>query len=66
MLIKATAEMIICNSNLSEISSRMTAMDAATRNGNKLITSLSLKKNKLRQAKITNELIDIVSGANAI
>lgn len=66
LLLKACIGDCVNNANLSEISSRMTAMDAATRNGKKMIDALSIQANKLRQAKITNELIDIVSGANAV
>jgi F-type H+-transporting ATPase subunit gamma len=41
----------------------MTAMDSATRNASDLIESLTLDMNKIRQASITKELIEIVSGA---
>jgi F-type H+-transporting ATPase subunit gamma len=41
----------------------MTAMDSATRNASELIDSLTLDMNKIRQAGITKELIEIVSGA---
>ena len=41
----------------------MTAMDAATRNASELIDKLTLEMNKIRQAGITKELIEIVSGA---
>ena len=49
----------------SEHASRMASMDNATRNCDELISSLTLLYNKTRQAAITNELIDIVGGANA-
>jgi F-type H+-transporting ATPase subunit gamma len=50
----------------SEHASRMTAMDAATKNAKELIYSLTLTRNKLRQAGITNQLLDIVGGAEAV
>ena len=49
-----------------EFASRMTAMDAATRNASDLIDNLTLEYNRARQAAITTELIEIVSGANAL
>ena len=50
----------------SEHSARMVAMRAATDNASELIDALGLTYNKLRQAKITSEIIDIASGANAL
>jgi len=50
----------------SEQSARMTAMDNATNNANDMIEKLSLKYNRARQARITTELIEIISGANAV
>jgi F-type H+-transporting ATPase subunit gamma len=50
----------------SEQSARMVAMRAATDNASELIDALGLSYNKLRQAKITSEIIDIASGANAL
>lgn len=50
----------------SEHSARMVAMRAATENASELIDALGLTYNKLRQAKITSEIIDIASGANAL
>jgi len=49
-----------------EIASRMTAMDAATRNAEDLGRKLELMHNKLRQLRITSELLDIIGGAEAI
>lgn len=49
----------------SELASRMTAMSAATTNAEKMIAKLSLEYNKLRQAAITNEIVEVVAGANA-
>jgi F-type H+-transporting ATPase subunit gamma len=50
----------------SEQGSRMTAMDSATRNAGEMIDSLTLTYNRSRQAQITKELIEIISGAEAI
>lgn len=49
----------------SELASRMTAMSAASTNAEKMISKLSLEYNKLRQAAITNEIVEVVAGANA-
>ena len=50
----------------SEQGSRMSAMDNATRNAGEMIDSLTLKYNRTRQAFITKELIEIISGAESI
>ncbi len=50
----------------SEHGSRMTAMDNATRNAGDMINSLTLTYNRTRQAMITKELIEIISGAEAV
>ena len=50
----------------SEQGSRMTAMDNATRNANDMIDNLTLFYNRSRQALITSELIEIISGAEAV
>jgi F-type H+-transporting ATPase subunit gamma len=49
----------------AEHASRMTAMDSATSNATEMIDSLTLAMNRVRQAKITKEIIEIVSGAAA-
>uniref|UniRef100_UPI00402727B5 F0F1 ATP synthase subunit gamma n=1 Tax=Candidatus Stercorousia sp. TaxID=3048886 RepID=UPI00402727B5 len=49
----------------SELASRMTAMSAATSNAEKMINELSVQYNKSRQFAITQEIIEVVSGANA-
>ncbi|HJN75165.1 MAG TPA: ATP synthase F1 subunit gamma [Myxococcota bacterium] len=54
------------DSEAGEHASRMTAMDAATRNASDLIDNLTLEYNRARQAAITTEIIEIVSGAEAI
>jgi F-type H+-transporting ATPase subunit gamma len=51
---------------VGEHTARMTAMDAATKNTKELIGTLTLKMNRARQAAITKELIEIVSGAEAL
>ena len=56
----------LTQSSASELGSRMTAMGAATDNAKELITELVLNYNKVRQAAITNELAEIVSGAEAL
>ena len=50
----------------AEHAARMSAMDAATRNAGELIDSLTLTMNRLRQASITTEIIEVVSGAEAL
>ena len=50
----------------SELGARMTAMTSATDNAGDLISSLGLEYNKLRQSSITNEISEIVGGANAL
>lgn len=50
----------------SEHGARMTAMDAATRNANDMINNLGLLYNRTRQAIVTKELIEIISGAGAL
>jgi F-type H+-transporting ATPase subunit gamma len=50
----------------SEEGARMSAMDSATRNAGEMIDKLTLKYNRQRQAQITKELIEIISGAEAL
>jgi F-type H+-transporting ATPase subunit gamma len=56
----------ILESIASEQGSRMTAMDAASKNAGELIGSLTLNMNRIRQAAITKEIIEVVSGAAAL
>ena len=56
----------IVESNASEHGARMTAMDKATENAGELLKELRLLYNRSRQAAITNEILEIVSGANAL
>ena len=55
----------LLEANASELASRMTAMSAASNNAEEMITDLTINYNKARQAAITQELVEIVSGANA-
>lgn len=57
---------IILDSYAAELGARMTAMDMATENAKDLISDLQLTYNKERQASITTEILEIVSGANAL
>ena len=50
----------------SEQGARMSAMDSATRNAGDMIDRLTIQYNRSRQAAITNELIEIISGAEAL
>ncbi len=50
----------------SELGARMTAMDSATNNAKEMIANLTLQYNRARQAAITKELMEIVSGAEAL
>ncbi|MEI6887098.1 MAG: ATP synthase F1 subunit gamma [bacterium] len=65
-LIREYFQSMIFNSLLqtiaSEFSARFVAMKSATDNANKLVKSLSLKYNRIRQEKITNEMLDVVGG----
>ena len=50
----------------SELASRMTSMSAATTNAEKMIKELTIEYNKTRQTAITQELIEVVNGANSL
>ncbi len=56
----------LLESSAAEQAARMTAMDAATSNASEMIDSLTLTMNRVRQAAITKEIIEIVSGAAAL
>ena len=56
----------LLESNASEQGARMTAMETATNNAQDLLLSLELVYNRARQEAITNELLEIVSGAEAL
>ena len=56
----------LVESNAAFFAAQMTAMDAATRNSADMLESLTLYMNKIRQAAITREIIEVVSGAQAL
>ena len=56
----------LLESQAGEHAARMTAMESATRNTEDLISRLRLEYNRARQAAITRELVEIVSGAEAL
>jgi len=53
---------VLIESNAAEFAARMMAMEAATKNATEMIDKLTLKMNKIRQAAITTEIIEVVSG----
>ncbi|KAG9017601.1 atp3 gamma subunit of the F1 sector of mitochondrial F1F0 ATP synthase [Tulasnella sp. JGI-2019a] len=57
---------VLVEGHAAEINSRRNAMDNASKNAGEMIGSLQLKYNRGRQAVITNELIDIITGASAL
>ena len=64
--LKTTLYKAMLDSNASEHGARMTAMHKATDNASELIKELKLTYNKARQAAITNEILEIVGGAEAL
>jgi F-type H+-transporting ATPase subunit gamma len=56
---------VLLESAAAEQGARMTAMEAATKNASDMINFLTLTYNRIRQAAITKEIIEIVSGASA-
>jgi F-type H+-transporting ATPase subunit gamma len=56
----------LLESSASEHGARMTAMDSASKNASEMIGALTLKYNRLRQAAITKELMEIISGAESL
>jgi F-type H+-transporting ATPase subunit gamma len=56
----------VLDANASEHGARMTAMDKATENANEILKTLRISYNRARQASITTELTEIVSGAAAL
>jgi len=56
----------LLESNAAFFAAQMTAMDTATKNSSEMINSLTLYMNKVRQAAITREIIEVVSGAEAL
>lgn len=57
---------VLLDSYAAELGARMTAMEMATENAKEMISELQVKYNKERQAAITTEILEIVSGANAL
>jgi len=64
--ISAQLYRMLLESQAAELAARMTAMESASKNASELIDGLTLKMNKTRQAMITTELNEIVSGAEAL
>ena len=64
--LKVSFYRIILEANASELGARMTAMDKATENAQDILKELKLTYNKARQTNITNEILEIVSGSDAI
>jgi F-type H+-transporting ATPase subunit gamma len=64
-LVQAQILRALVESNAAFFAAQMTAMDAATRNSTDMIEALTLYMNKVRQAAITREIIEVVSGAQA-
>ena len=56
----------VCEASASELAARRTAMDAATKNAGEMIEQLNLYYNRARQASITQEITEIVAGAEGI
>jgi len=65
-LIKANMYRILLESQAANLAATTNAMDAASKNAGEIVDALGLKLNKVRQAGITNEILDIVNGAEAL
>ena len=65
-LIKANMYRVLLESQAANLAATMNAMDSASKNAGELVTALGVKLNKVRQANITNEILDIVNGAEAL
>ena len=63
--VQAQVYRALLESNAAFFAAQMTAMDAATRNSAEMLENLTLYMNKVRQAAITREIIEVVSGASA-
>lgn len=66
MYVEVEVYRALLESVASEFGARMTAMDNATKNAADMIDSLTLQYNKARQASITNQLLEVVAGAEAL
>jgi len=64
--LKAQVYRILLESSAGELGARMSAMENATQNASELLGSLTLLMNRTRQAVITNEILEVVSGAEAL
>ncbi len=65
-LIKANMFRVLLESQAANLAATMNAMDAASKNAGELAEALGVKLNKVRQSGITNEILDIVNGAEAL
>jgi len=65
-LIEAQVLRALVESNAAFYAAQMTAMDSASRNATEMLANLTLVMNKIRQAAITREIIEVVSGAQAL
>lgn len=65
-LVKANMYRMLLESQAANLAATMNAMDAASKNAGELVAVLGVKLNKVRQASITNEILDIVNGAEAL
>jgi F-type H+-transporting ATPase subunit gamma len=65
-ILSAKIRQACLDAKASETAARMTAMDSATKNAKQLSRKLELQHNKIRQARITSELLDIIGGAEAV
>jgi F-type H+-transporting ATPase subunit gamma len=65
-LVEAQVLRALVESNAAFYAAQMTAMDSATRNSSEMLSNLTLVMNKIRQAAITREIIEVVSGAQAL
>lgn len=65
-LLKANLYRILLESQAANLAATMNAMDAASKNAGEIVSALGIKLNKVRQTGITNEILDIVNGAEAL
>ena len=65
-LLKANLYRVLLESQAANLAATMNAMDAASKNAGELVNALGVKLNKVRQSGITNEILDIVNGAEAL
>jgi F-type H+-transporting ATPase subunit gamma len=65
-LVKANMYRVLLESQAANLAATTSARDAASKNAGEIADALGLKLNKVRQAGITNEILDIVNGAEAL